>query len=74
MTTALEFLIKRIESDTLQYYSCEEVLELLKDYELIQEENIKTAFLHGKINARQYPAGSEFNLGSDEYFINEWNN
>ncbi len=74
MTTALEFLIKRIESDTVQYYSCEEVLELLKDYELIQEENIKTAFLHGKINARTHEVGSELNLGSDEYFTQNWNN
>lgn len=74
MKTAFYLLIDRIEKDTAQYYSCDELLEMLKDYESINDEHLKSAYLHGKINARTYDVGSELNLGSDEYFAKEWNN
>lgn len=68
MKTAIALMIERVESDTVANYSHSEVLEMLLDYEGIQNSQIQTAYLHGKINTR------EKSVGSEDYFNNEFKN
>jgi len=67
MKTAVAQLIEKIESDTVQNYTYEEVLEMLLNAEVIQDAQIKIAYLHGGMSVLQ-----NIDIKSDDYFINEF--
>ena len=73
MKTAVRMMIEKIESE-FSNASPETIIRVLKSYEAVQDEHLKTAYLHGKINARDHEVGSELNLGSEKYFTKNWNN
>lgn len=69
MKTAVAQMIEKIESDTLLNYTYEEVLEMLSNAEVIQDAQIKIAYLHGGMAVLQ-----KTDVRGDEYFIKEFSN
>jgi len=67
MKTAVAQLIEKIESDSLSNYTYEEVLEMLSNTEVVQDAQIKIAYLHGGMSVLQ-----NTDVKSDDYFINEF--
>lgn len=67
MKTAVAQLIEKIESDSLSNYTYEEVLEMLSNTEVVQDAQIKIAYLHGGMAVLQ-----NTDVKSDDYFINEF--
>lgn len=67
MKTAVAQLIEKIESDSLANYTYEEVLEMLSNTEVVQDAQIKIAYLHGGMAVLQ-----NTDVKSDDYFINEF--
>jgi len=73
MKTAVRQLIEKLESE-FSNSSIKTIISLIKSYESVQDEYIKTAYLHGKINGRISALGNITSIGSDEYFDENWNN
>ena len=69
MKTAVQLAIQKLESETLQNYSYEDVLEILENCEIIQDAQIKIAYLHGGMAVLE-----KTDVTSDEYFANEFKN
>ncbi len=67
MKTAVAQIIEKIENECLARYSYEEVLEMLKDAQIVQDTQIKIAYLHGGMAVLQ-----KSDVKSDEYFANEY--
>jgi len=67
MKTAVAQLIEKIESDSLSNYTYEEVLEMLSNTEVVQDAQIKIAYLHGGMAVLQ-----NTDVKSDDYFSNEF--
>lgn len=67
MKTAVAQLTRFIENDS-ETLSKEYVLKILKHFETIQDNQLKTAYLHGRINVLQGCEG----VSCDEYFEKEF--
>jgi len=68
MKTAVRQTIEKVEDNQIATYTLREVLEILSTAEIIQDAQIKIAYLHGGMNVL-----SKSEVGSDEYFANEFN-
>lgn len=66
MKTAVSQLTRFIENDS-ETLSKEYVLKILKHFETIQDNQLKTAYLHGRINVFQ--GGG---VSSEQYFEKEF--
>ena len=67
MKTAVAQMIEKIEGEQLYQYSYEEILEMLEDAKIVQDTQIKIAYLHGGMAVLQ-----KTDVNSDEYFTNEY--
>lgn len=67
MKTAVSQLTRFIENDS-ETLSKEYVLKILKHFETIQDNQLKTAYLHGRINVLQGDG-----VSSEQYFNIEFN-
>lgn len=68
MKTAVAQLTRFIENDS-ETLSKDYVLKILKHFETIQDNQLKTAYLHGRINVLQGCEG----VSSEQYFEIEFN-
>jgi len=68
MKTAVAQAIDQVTSDTAQIYTHGEVLEMLNTCQIIQDGQIKIAYLQGGMAVLQ-----KSEIGSDEYFATQFN-
>ena len=68
MKTAIALMIEKVEADTLQNYSYEDVLDLLKDWQSLQNLQIKLAYQSGRKNLLQTLNHNNENISSEDYF------
>lgn len=68
MKTAIALMIEKVEADTLQNYSYEDVLDLLKDWQSLQNDQIKLAYQSGRTNLLQTLNRNNENISSEDYF------
>lgn len=68
MKTAIALMIEKVEADTLQNYSYEDVLDLLKDWQSLQNDQIKLAYQAGRINLLHALVGNNKSIRSEDYF------
>jgi len=69
MKTAVRQIIEKVEDNQIATYTLREVLEMLSTAEIIQDAQIKIAYLHGGMAVL-----SKSDVRGDEYFINEFSN